>query len=876
LLRLIMAPGQVTELRALGVSTAKFRKPHTESGYFDDPEKLAAEAAALNEYTGLYIVPNPVNPDLVSRANNRLKVPNGAPLTGDTDIIDRHWLLVDLDPVRPSGISASDLEHDAAIQKGYLIRKQLGERGWPDPILADSGNGCHLMYRIDLPVDDHGLVKRVLDGLSLFFDDGIVNVDTTTSNPAQLWKLYGSWARKGDDTESRPHRLAKIVGAPEELLCVPESQLHEIASLVPVHETTPVQKDRGSTGFDVEKWLVAHELDVSEPRPWKDGRKWVLSECVWNPSHTNGSAYIVEFGNGALAAGCHHNSCDGKGWRDLRTTVEDNENVSLNNSADSAVSAGRALSPEELHVTPEWEIPVPLRSYTLPDFPLDILPDWLADFVYAEAVTTQTPNDLAGMLSIASCATALTGRFKVQVKPDWYEPLNLYVAVALPSGDRKSRVFRDVTLPIRDFESLLRDAFGGEIAEENAKLDILEERLKQAKTNASKADDPVERTKWENEAAALAYELEFSKRLNIPRFLADDVSPEKLSNLLWEQDGRLALMSAEGTVFDLISGRYSRGIPNLDVYLNAHPGDSIRVDRIGRPSEFIENPALTIGVAVQPDVLKRLADKPELRGRGLLARFLYSLPESKVGMRDPDPPARPDFVRDRYRDNLQRLIVLGRPDGWKEPPEPYTLLMSPEARNEMIELSRRVEPRLGDFGNLEFLRDWGSKLAGEVARIAGILHLAEHVHDEDPWIMEVSPETVRRAVTLGENYLIDHAVAAHALMGADSNIEDALYILKWIKRKEITIASKRDIFDELRGRFDRADQVEPGIRILITHGYLREASKDKRAGRGRPPSPKYEVNPYVHSQNPHIAQNSNGGSVFELGELGLAEGVSLN
>jgi replicative DNA helicase len=541
--------------------------------------------------------------------------------------------------------------------------------------------------------------------------------------------------------------------------------------------------------------------------------------------------------------------------------------------ADSAESISVT---EELRVAPEWEIPVPLRSYTLPEFPVEILPDWLADFVCAEAVTTQTPKDLAGMLSLASCATALAGRFKVQVKPGWYEPLNLYVAVALPSGNRKSSVFRDVTLPIRDHESILREILAGEIAEENTKLDLVEERLKQAKANASKTDDPAERTKLEDEAAQLAYELSFTKRLNIPRFLADDVSPEKLSNLLYEQDGRLSIMSAEGTVFDLITGRYSKGVPNLDVYLNAHPGDTIRVDRIGRQSEFIENPALTIGVTVQPDVLKRLADKPELRGRGLLARFLYSLPESTVGMRDPDPPAMPDFVRDRYCDNLHRLIVAGRQDGWKEPPEPYTLVMSPEARTEMTELARRIEPRLGDFGSLESLKDWGSKLAGEVARIAGILHLAEHVIGEDAWIMEVSAESVRRAITLGEHYLIDHAVAAHALMGADSKLEDALYILKWIRQNGISIASKRDIFNELRGRFDRADHVEPGIRILITHGYLREAQGERRAGPGRPPSPKYEVNPFVHSHNPQIEQNRNEVSAFELTELGLSRGVSLN
>src|SRR3712207_3705820 len=73
-LDLLLRPGQVTELRALDVSTPGFRRPHTESGYFDDRAALAAAAADLSPHAkGVYIIPNPVEAALLARAANRVR-----------------------------------------------------------------------------------------------------------------------------------------------------------------------------------------------------------------------------------------------------------------------------------------------------------------------------------------------------------------------------------------------------------------------------------------------------------------------------------------------------------------------------------------------------------------------------------------------------------------------------------------------------------------------------------------------------------------------------------------------------------------------------------------------------------------------------------
>jgi hypothetical protein len=210
-------PGQVLELRALAVSTPAYRRPHTVSGYYDDPEALARDAVRVApQARGVYVTLNPLNPALLARAANRLReVDERDSLTPDTEVLRRRWLPIDVDPRRPSGVSATEAEHAAAHARALEIRAWLAGRGWPAPAYADSGNGAHLMYPIALPAADGGLVERVLKALAFRFDDAAVAVDQAVANPARIWKLYGTPVRKGDHVPERPHRLARLLEAPD-------------------------------------------------------------------------------------------------------------------------------------------------------------------------------------------------------------------------------------------------------------------------------------------------------------------------------------------------------------------------------------------------------------------------------------------------------------------------------------------------------------------------------------------------------------------------------------------------------------------------------------------------------------------------------------
>ncbi len=216
LARLRVEPGQVIELRALHVPQ-RYGKPSTVAGWFDDLDQLAAAAVQLEDRRagGIYITLNVVSPALLARAYNRLDEHPQA-TTGDADILRRVWLPLDFDPVRPSGVSATDAELEAAKARAAdavaWLELEIHEK--PE-IWAFSGNGYHVLYRVDLPNNEAATnaVKGIIDATAGRFSDEAVSVDRTVFNAARIWKLYGTLARKGDAVPAigRVHRRSQLL-----------------------------------------------------------------------------------------------------------------------------------------------------------------------------------------------------------------------------------------------------------------------------------------------------------------------------------------------------------------------------------------------------------------------------------------------------------------------------------------------------------------------------------------------------------------------------------------------------------------------------------------------------------------------------------------
>lgn len=492
----------------------------------------------------------------------------------------------------------------------------------------------------------------------------------------------------------------------------------------------------------------------------------------------------------------------------------------------------------------EWPEVIPLSAYNVPAFPVDCLPDWLQRYVTELSTATQTPIDLSGMLSLTVIATAVAHKVEIMPHEGWREPVNIYTVTALPPASRKSAVFAECTLPLVEYEKGLRNSKATEVRAAQNEYKALEQALQQAQTAKAKAlatGKEIER----DMIGELSERLESFEVPVMPRLVADDSTLESIASLLAEHQGRIAIMSAEGDLFDILAGRYSSGnIVNIGIVLKGHSGDFVRVDRIGRGSISVDSPALTIGLAVQPDVLKGLVQRPGFRGRGLLGRFLYSLPSSNIGHRLVSTRPLSDITRQRYCNKIESLLDLPLNGSVN------ILLMDDASKNKFIKFETWLEPELGEGGELASIADWAGKLAGAIARIAALLHMAVNAGDSRPWEQRINADTVKNAIQIGK-YLIEHAKAAFDIMGDNEDIEAAKTFLRWIDKTGTREFKKRDLFQSVKGSFPKVEMLDAGLSILIDYGYIREkASKKNKAGR---PSMIFEVNPGYDS---HYSQNT--------------------
>lgn len=207
-------PGQVVELRVIT------KQGFIHSGYFDDVRLLADAAAKWDsdrQVEGIYWTLNPVNPDCLHRAKNKMRERVGKKqgTTSDREIARRKLVLVDIDSAnRPTGVSATEAEVGFSKECALRVARFLHvERGWGVPVVGMSGNGYHLLFRTDMPNDERSTeaVRKVLYVLSELFDTERTKVDTSVFNASRISKVYGTMVRKGDDTPERPHRRALML-----------------------------------------------------------------------------------------------------------------------------------------------------------------------------------------------------------------------------------------------------------------------------------------------------------------------------------------------------------------------------------------------------------------------------------------------------------------------------------------------------------------------------------------------------------------------------------------------------------------------------------------------------------------------------------------
>lgn len=518
------------------------------------------------------------------------------------------------------------------------------------------------------------------------------------------------------------------------------------------------------------------------------------------------------------------------------------ENDELNTIWKSALKYYEVIKSQKSYIPPNeynndsWDKLEPLDEVVLPTFPIDALPDVLKNYASDVAESTQTPIDMTGVASLALMSIAMQPRYKVVGKSDWEEQLSLYCMIVAEPSDRKSAVFNQIIKVIQAFEAEYNEHHSIDFLKSQEEHSSLEKRYKKA----TKDYENGKITKDEYDEAFSKYSNH--KVIKPISLTLDDVTSESLTNEIENQDGCIALVSSEGGIFDILSGSYTN-FPNIDIFLKGYSGDFIKVSRIGRPSLYVKNPRLTILLTVQPKVLENVVNNGTFTGRGLSARFLYSVPKSLVGSRRFETKPIDFDNKKRFSDLIHEILN-----------EPRTITkfisLSDDAYSLLKDYYESFESRL--VTDLKEIGGWAGKLVGNILRISALITRARNVRydaflytpstDESAEWM-VQKDDMESAIRLGD-YFLEHARYAFDFMDDSTIKKQALNFLEKLKTTKVSEISFRDACRTTKF-MNKKDKAKAVITLLVDNGYLREKQGTSRAhNRGTI----YEVNPAIYDE----------------------------
>ena len=483
-------------------------------------------------------------------------------------------------------------------------------------------------------------------------------------------------------------------------------------------------------------------------------------------------------------------------------------------SGDDGATGGASSWPPPAQLEPDFE--------RLP-FPVEVLPGWLRQWAVELSEETQTPAEMAGMMGLCAMAAAVAKKRVVHLAGGWYEPLNLWAIVAMLPSSRKSPVFASALAPINEWEREKAEAMQTDIAVAGHALAVEKGRLEQLKTKAIKTKHPAEQADLADQIERKQRDIDCLPVLKAPRLVVDDVTMEMLATVLADHDGRIAIMSDEGAVLGIAAGHYSSGKVHASTLLKGYSGGDIRVDRRNR-QEFVRNAAITLGLTVQPAIVRRALANEQFAGNGLLARPLYSFPESNVGSRkgflDVEPMS--DEARHGYNQGIRWLCSMPMPS------EPEVMAFEPEAIHRLNAWSKQLEPTLKPTGENCIIGEWAGKLTGTLARICALLWLADDGRGDIPL------EVVERGLVLG-SYFINHAHYAFAHLRDNDEYRGCLTILEkardegWpgqsVRLRDLwrlltrRFGNKREAFDAAVETLHQMGWIQP-VKIGRAHGLM--------------------------------------------------------
>jgi hypothetical protein len=850
-LRLI-CPDQVFEIRALNASLDGNRFKGIVFGYFNNIALAVQELRRIQAATGVYFTPNPVKPELLARAHNKLRMSKGDALTSDADILERRWWLIDIDTVKASGISATEEQRQRSQQVAKVVFDYLTQEcGFPAPLCADSGNGFHLLLPLLDGVLDPAPYKAALYALAQRFNNADATIDQTVHNAGRIWKLYGTLVCKGDELPEQGilHRQSQLFDPPSSLVGLDHARLqHWLTTVTGV--ATPVANTQvqivsrnlpaidAANAFDwLDQWLARFFPEAGAPEPWEavaGGRIWKFA-CPWVPEHGH-KARITQHPTGGISAGCFGGRCRDQHWPQLRNLKEPDWRK-------------QPITPSE-----PWPEPVPLPKPAIAPLNPLLIPAAFRPFLLDIAQRLQVPLDFpaVGLLTMAG---SLIGR-KVQVFPlqhgDWHEPANLWGLVVGPPGVKKTPSLLAALAFLLKAQAQEFQRVEPLKQQHEIEAKVQDAKVKGATRKLEEAIHKGDATKIKTAQTALEQLLQTPPVKPEPRrYYVQDSTVEQLQMILLNHPNGTLLFRDElaGLLKSLEkAGRETDRAFYLESWSGKH---GMSIDRVGRGSHHIPAVCLSLVGTIQPGRLREYLQASLAGGAGddgLVQRFqLMVCPDIEAYVHH-------DVVPDQLAaqrvttllaqlDAFQISTLLAGTCPYREKVGILGYGFSPVAQAHFDTWYTVLQNRIrASEGLNEALKAHLSKYGSLMAKLALIFHLIDVVAGrlQGAEAQAIQAENALRAIAWCE-YLETHAAHLYGSVKNGAQVDTALKLLA--KMKDGVLGQEFAVWEVIRkgwAGLKATKDVELALTLLEDLGWVRLQRCSDTGGR---PSEKALVHP---------------------------------
>jgi hypothetical protein len=775
-------PGQLVEVRALGVGSAKSVHRH----YLHDGEGAGLLALAQQGQQwdqqgakGIYWTPNPLHPGLKKFAS-------------DGDVLERRWVLVDIDPVRPADVSSSGEEYNAAWEVCCKIRGAMEIEHWPAPLVACSGNGWHLLYPYHSPNDAQHKekVKELLAGLDQRLSDQKAKIDRTTFNASRIVRLWGTTARKGENTPERPHRTSFVVEMPTSL----DGWDHEGRLGVEALERTIGRWHRTSAMLQAEP---EKRKEDSQQRQKQKAADELLRQCERLASAKPGdrnnllnrAAYALAgyFPSGDL--GFEHvaesltiaaRQC-GLSDSEIEATLKQAMNKGArkpraSDAGDTPVAATAKAAPRKRLLDP------------FERFPVEVLPEAVRHLATVNADTLKCDPVMVALPAMCVLAGCIGNAYSVRLWHNWFEPSILWAAVVAESGSMKTPA---LNVSLKPLEEIQNEFF----REYKHQMDM----YRAAKMRGEEPEKP--------ERARRCY--------------VKDATIEALAEILERTPKGMLLVRDELDAWFRSFTRYTKGdSTDQPRWLELHTAGALSIDRKSGDKKEVHIPRAACSVVgtIQPGVLAAAFDEKAVSS-GFAARFLVAMPPRVPRV----PPERepPEGGREFFKRLLLRLLNAEMADA--EAGTPHVLRLTPEAERLWKEFVPRWNSEAFADPN-EPVRSASAKLEAYAARLALVIEVTARASEGDlseclPVLRWISPESMQAGITLAR-WFIGEAHRIYSLRGESEAERACRQLADWVRTRGGHVAA-RDLQLCARRSYRTAEEAAAKLDQLVKAGYGR-------------------------------------------------------